>query len=112
MELKRISAEELFEKVQNQDQVMLLDVRAEEKYREYHIEEAAIENFNIPKNYIFEGNEEALGELPKGREVVVTCTTGNSAAKCANILAEKDFNVVVLDGGVTAWKAYLETENK
>jgi rhodanese-related sulfurtransferase len=110
MELKRISAEELFEKVQNQDQVMLLDVRADEKYRDYHIEEAAIENMNIPKNYIFEGNEEALGELPKDREIIVTCTTGNSAAKCASILAEKDYNVVVLDGGVTAWKNFLESK--
>jgi rhodanese-related sulfurtransferase len=110
MAVKIISAEELYEKAGNQDKLVLLDVRAEEKYKDYHIEEAAIKNINIPKNFIFENNEEAIKGLPKEQEIVVACTTGNSAAKCANILSEKDYNVVVLDGGITSWKEYLRSK--
>ncbi|HLQ97547.1 MAG TPA: rhodanese-like domain-containing protein, partial [Candidatus Dormibacteraeota bacterium] len=32
-----------------------------------------------------------------------TCTTGNSAGKCADILEDKGYQVTVLEGGITAW---------
>lgn len=110
MTLKKISPEALNEKMQNQEKVILLDVRAEEKYNQYHIEDLALENINIPKTNIFEGKEEVISKLPKDKEIIVTCTTGNSATKCANILAEKDYNVIVLEGGVTAWKEYCQNK--
>jgi rhodanese-related sulfurtransferase len=50
--------------------------------------------------------------LPKDKEIIVTCTTGNSATRCATILSEKDYHVVVLEGGITAWKNYVETKAK
>ncbi|MEH7442983.1 rhodanese-like domain-containing protein [Bacillus sp. JJ1122] len=112
MTVRRISAEELYEKVKKDNEMMLLDVRAEEKYKDYHIEETGIKNINLPKNFIFENNEGSIEALPKDKEIVVTCTTGNSATKCANILSEKDYDVVVLDGGVTAWKSFLETKSE
>lgn len=112
MTVRRISAEELYGKVKNDNEIMLLDVRAEEKYKDYHIEEKSIKNINIPKNFIFENNGESIQALPKDKEIIVACTTGNSATKCANILSEKDYDVVVLDGGVTAWKSFLETKNE
>lgn len=112
MTVRRISAEELYEKVKNDTEMMLLDVRAEEKYKDDHIKEASIKNINLPKNFIFENNEESIQALSKDKEIIVTCTTGNSAAKCANILSEKDYDVVVLDGGVKAWKSFLETKNE
>lgn len=49
---------------------------------------------------------DALNGLPKGREVVVTCTTGNSAAKCAKILDSLGYQVKILDGGLTAWNEF------
>ncbi|MGE8204677.1 rhodanese-like domain-containing protein [Heyndrickxia sp. NPDC080065] len=66
---------------------------------------------HIPKTVIFdmEGKENNNDlPLPKHEEIVVTCTTGNSAMKCASILAEKDYKVTVLAGGLTAWKEYLK----
>ncbi|SFB09151.1 MULTISPECIES: rhodanese-like domain-containing protein [unclassified Bacillus (in: firmicutes)] len=110
MTLKKISAEELFLRIENQEQLVLLDVRAEEKYNDYHIEDSSIENINIPKTEILEGKEDVLHSLPNGKEMIVTCTTGNSATRCATILSDKEYDVVVLDGGITAWKKYLETK--
>ena len=110
---KKISPEELYEKMQKQEKIMLLDVRAEEKYNDYHIEDSSIESLNIPKTGIFnlEENNDSIDALPKEKEIIVACTTGNSAAKCAAILAENEYDTVVLEGGITAWKEYLKTKS-
>ncbi|MFD2445418.1 rhodanese-like domain-containing protein [Bacillus sp. CGMCC 1.16607] len=108
MNVNKISPKELYEKMKKDNPVFLLDVRASEKFDADHIEGTTR---NIPKNIIFEMDEKSAQavELPKDEEIVVTCTTGNSAAKCAAILAEKDYNVLVLEGGVTAWKEYVKS---
>lgn len=110
--VKTITAEELYKKMQAQESLMLVDVRAEDKYNQFHIEGNGIEGVNVPKTEIFalEG-EQTIPSLPINKELIITCTTGNSATKCANILAEKDYDVVVLEGGVTAWKEYISKES-
>lgn len=113
MALKKISPEDLYKKIKGQEKVVLLDVRAEEKYNDFHIEDPSIENLNINKTEIFNQAENGVttfDSLPKGKEVIVTCTTGNSATKCATILSDNNYDVIVLDGGITAWKKYLETK--
>jgi rhodanese-related sulfurtransferase len=113
MILKKISPEKLYEKMKDQEKILLLDVRTEGKYNEFHIKDTSIENLNIPKTNIFniaENKEAAINTLPKEKEIIVTCTTGNSATKCATILSEREYDVVVLEGGITAWKKYLETK--
>lgn len=104
MTIRKITPKELQEKMEKDDKVLLLDVRAEEKYKASHIEGT---KWNIPKTAIFDMEEESISLLPKGQEIVVTCTTGNSATKCAEILSKKDYNVLVLEGGLTAWKDYI-----
>ena len=42
--------------------------------------------------------------IDENKEIIVTCTTGNSAKKCATILEEKGYQVTVLEGGLMAWK--------
>ncbi|KON88789.1 beta-lactamase [Sporosarcina globispora] len=110
MTLKKISPKELYEKMK-QEKVTLLDVRAEEKYKTYHIEDCNIESLNIPKTSIYSQTfEDAAVSLPKEKEIIVACTTGNSASKCAEILSEKEYNAIVLDGGITAWMEYIKTK--
>ncbi|GAA0338240.1 hypothetical protein GCM10008967_30630 [Bacillus carboniphilus] len=107
MSLKKITAEDFYKKLKK-EKVLLLDVRAEEKYNEYHIEDSNVDSLNINKMEIFKLEDAPSKELtlPKNREIVVTCTTGNSATKCASILSNLDYDVVVLEGGITAWKEY------
>lgn len=108
MTIKRIKAKELHERMKGGDKLVLLDVRAEEKYHEFHIDGSR----NIPKTTIFDldGDEsDTQLSLPKASEIIITCTTGNSAAKCAAILDTRDYQVTVLDGGLTAWKAYMSS---
>ncbi|MEH7085655.1 rhodanese-like domain-containing protein [Neobacillus drentensis] len=115
MSLKIISPKALDEKLQNNEPIFLLDVRAEEKYNDYHITDPNIINRNIPKNIIFDlekNGEEGLQSLPQNSDIFITCTTGNSARKCAEILSKKDYQVTLLDGGITAWKQYIDTKHK
>jgi rhodanese-related sulfurtransferase len=104
---KKISPKELLERIQGKEKVVVLDVRAEEKYRDYHIEDTQVMSVNIPKTEIFELTEgvESLA-LPKEGPIVVTCTTGNSAEKCAKILDGLGLQVEVLEGGLTDWKEF------
>ena len=115
MTIKTISPKELEERLKENAQTYILDVRAEEKYNDFHIEAAKIKNFNIPKTTIFELEEksdEEVASLPKNHEIIVTCTTGNSAKKCATILSRKNYNVALLEGGITAWKEYLQSQKR
>jgi len=100
--MKTILPKELNEKLKS-EKVFILDVRAEEKFKKEHIESS----INIPKTYLFDlqgQNTEPIANLPKNKEIIVTCTTGNSAKKCATILEEKGYQVTVLEGGLMAWK--------
>ncbi|HYK74876.1 MAG TPA: rhodanese-like domain-containing protein [Pseudoneobacillus sp.] len=106
MTIRKITVKELQEKMAKEKNVSLLDVRAEEKFQESHIEGTT---WNIPKTDIFNMEEGSISVLPKDQEIIITCTTGNSAAKCAEILSEKDYNVLVLEGGVTAWKELMSS---
>ncbi|MFK4997915.1 rhodanese-like domain-containing protein [Bacillus sp. N9] len=99
--MKTISAQELQTKIEESEDLCILDVRAKEKFEKEHIKKENIETMNIPKHMIFEDQPIAL---PKDKEIVVTCTTGNSARKCAAILEEKGYAVTLLKGGITAWK--------
>ena len=108
MTLKKISPEEFYKKMKDEEKLVLLDVRAEEKYNDYHIKDPNIENLNIPKTNILDLDKDKIQALPKEKEIFVTCTTGNSATKCATVLSDHDYDVVVLEGGITAWKEFLQ----
>jgi rhodanese-related sulfurtransferase len=107
VEVKKITAKELYEKMNIENKIHVLDVRVEEKFNEFHLQGTNFQTLNVPKTVIL--NEELPETIPQGEEIIVTCTTGNSAAKCANILAGKEYNVLVLEGGLTAWKDFLKT---
>lgn len=108
MNYRMISPKELYEKMKKGEKTFLLDVRAEEKFKDFHIEAPGMVTNNVPKTNILEGGDYII-TLPAEGDVIVTCTTGNSAAKCAAILSKKDDNILVLEGGVTAWKEFLKT---
>lgn len=109
MTLKKISAEELYNRLENNEEINIVDVRAEEKYQDFHLKAPSVNSKNIVKTEIFAlADKEAEIPLEKDQAYIITCTTGNSATKCANILSEQAYDVTVLDGGLTAWKAFLE----
>jgi rhodanese-related sulfurtransferase len=49
-----------------------------------------------------------LGELDRGREVVVLCRSGRRSLQVANFLQQNGFRAVNLAGGILAWSRDLD----
>ena len=93
--IPQITAVELKKRLDNKDDIFVLDVR--EPY-EYQIA-------NIGGNLIPLGElPQRLGELDKNREIIAHCRSGGRSQKAAELLAQNGFkNVWNMAGGITAW---------
>lgn len=91
-----IDVEMLNERLSRGDRVALLDVR-EPAEREI----AKLQNtFEIPLGEL----AQRLSELPKDREIVAYCLTGNRSARAAELLRDAGYpSVLNLEGGLRAW---------
>ena len=77
------------------DGAVLLDVREANEYEAGHAPHA----IHIP----YEQLEHRLGELPRGRDVVVYCASGVRSSLAASLLDRRDVPVANMRGGFNAW---------
>lgn len=84
---------------QKRDQgAFILDVREPDEWQQVHIPDATL----IPLGEL----PNRLNELPKDREVVVVCRSGNRSAKGRDILRGAGFTKVTsMAGGMNQWQA-------
>jgi rhodanese-related sulfurtransferase len=76
----------------------LLDVREPSEWAQAHIQGATL----IPLGSL----ANRLNELPKNRQIVVYCHTGNRSAQGRDILKNAGFTQVTsMAGGIAAWQA-------
>jgi rhodanese-related sulfurtransferase len=76
----------------------VLDVRQPEEWVEYHVPGSTL----IPLDQL----ESRLAEVPRDREVLVVCRSGNRSATGRDILLQAGFSEVTsLAGGLSQWKA-------
>lgn len=93
---KEISVAEAFTKYQNG--TFLLDVRTQEEWNEYHAPNTTL----IPLDQL----PNRLNELPREREIVVVCRSGNRSQQGRDILINAGFTQVTsMKGGLTEWRA-------
>ena len=91
--IERITAETLFEQLEEPDPPFVLDVRAESERAATRIDGS----LNIPLGRL----EERIGELPHGRPIVVHCSGGYRSSIAASIMRRHGFGQVVdLVGGI------------
>lgn len=91
-----INASELNEKLKFGKHPLVLDVRQPEEFRTGHISGAKL----IPLNEL----QRRIKELPKGREIVCVCASGNRSTSAAKTLAKEGYTVLNLSGGMMAWR--------
>ena len=93
---------ELKQMIEDQEQIMIVDVRGKMDYENGHIKDA----LSIPKKEI----ELNLDKLSRDMITIVYCYTGEChlAARAALILAENGFPVMELDGGIEAWRDHYK----
>jgi len=93
---KEISVSEAYSKYQGG--TFLLDVRTQEEWNEYHAPNTTL----IPLDQL----PARLNELPKDKEIVVICRSGNRSAQGRDILLNAGFTQVTsMAGGLTEWRA-------
>ncbi|MGB8211941.1 MAG: rhodanese-like domain-containing protein [Anaerolineales bacterium] len=81
-----------------QQGIFFLDVRTQAEWNQFHIAKATL----IPLDQL----SSRLGELPKGREIVVVCLSGLRSQNGAVILEKAGFKPVsYMQGGLEAWMA-------
>jgi rhodanese-related sulfurtransferase len=94
--LPSMSAVELSEKMKNGKRPLVLDVRQREEYRSGHIAGAKL----IPLNEL--GSR--MKELPKEREIVCVCASGNRSSSATRMLTGAGYNGINMKGGMSAWR--------
>jgi rhodanese-related sulfurtransferase len=98
--MRIITTHQLKELLDTQD-VILLDVQAEEEFIIEHIPDA----FNVPLGLLDEFHDEI--ELPKDQRVVVYANDSVDALTAAKLLEQKGYNSVLLyEGGLTDWEEH------
>jgi len=92
----KITASELNKKMKFGKHPLVLDVRQPDEFRTGHVTGAKL----IPLNEL----SRRMGELPRGREIVCICATGNRSGTASKTLAKAGFTVFNAQGGMLAWR--------
>ncbi|WP_338777769.1 rhodanese-like domain-containing protein [Metabacillus sp. FJAT-52054] len=94
--IKEISPSEVQEKLQNGENIELIDVREDEEVAEGIISKAKhIKMGDIPAR---------AGELDKEKEYIFICRSGRRSENVAAFLQEQGYKVVNMTGGMLEWK--------
>lgn len=91
-------ANDEFEIVMSQKNVVVLDVRTAEEYAEGHLPNAI--NIDVLKD---DFESKATSVLPGSTPVALYCRSGNRSKKAATILAGKGYSVTELQKGYNGW---------
>jgi rhodanese-related sulfurtransferase len=91
-----IGATELNDRFKNGKRPLIIDVRQPDEYRTGHIIGAKL----IPLNKL----SNRMNELPKNREIVCVCASGNRSGSATRMLAKEGYNAVNMQGGMMAWR--------
>ncbi len=92
-----ITAEAVFERIVDGEELFLVSVRGPDDYAKGHIEGA----INIPWKQI--AKAENLRKLPTDRQIIVYCYTGHSGALATTALNLLGYDAVNLKFGLVAW---------
>jgi rhodanese-related sulfurtransferase len=75
----------------------ILDVREPDEWAAGHVEGSLhIPMGEVPDRFV---------EVPQDQRVVVVCRSGGRSARVTEFLRQQGYDVVNLDGGLTAWQA-------
>ena len=101
---QEIDPEELKKKIDNNEDIFLLDVRTPQEYKAWRI---SYENHNNPKlipvDRLFMKDPALLEEIPKDKEIVTVCAHGNRSMIAAKILTQLGYSVKSVKGGMAGW---------
>ena len=101
-EIPEISVTELHQKIINNEDIVILDVREQSEYDICNLKQAVL----IPLGEL----EDKIDSLNKEKEYLVHCKLGGRSAKAVQVMQENGFNKVYnVAGGIRAWSEKIDT---
>lgn len=98
--IENVSVEDAQKMIEN-NEVQVIDVRTQEEFDEGHISGAQL--------YPLQTIEEMSEELDKDENYLIVCRSGNRSAQASDILLNKGFkNIYNMDGGMNEWTYEIE----
>jgi len=94
---QKISPEEAKNKMELDEDVLLLDVRTEQEYKEKHIPRSIL----VPVDQISMSIEKVITD--KNKEIIVYCRSGNRSKSAVNKLLKLGYTNVYDLGGINNW---------
>ncbi|MFW6017430.1 MAG: MBL fold metallo-hydrolase [Halapricum sp.] len=105
-----IAPAELRRRIEDGEDVTILDTRASGDFEEWHIEGETVEIENVPYfQFLDDVDEELLEDVPVGDPLVVLCAKGGASEYVAGMLAEEGRDVVHLEEGMNGWASIYES---
>jgi len=102
-----ITAQELKEKLERGDDIVLLDVRTAEQFKTKHIKDERVIQIALSDL------RDQVDKIPKGKEIVTICPMGKRAYEASRILQGAGFeDVKFLEGGLNMWAYDLEIKKE
>ncbi|HVH96376.1 MAG TPA: rhodanese-like domain-containing protein, partial [Bacillus sp. (in: firmicutes)] len=101
-ELKTLLDSFLNDKEQQQQKLLLLDVREPNEFKQWSIDGST----NIPLSKLL--RQESLSAIPKNKKIVTICPRGNRSTIAKYVLERYGYNVSSLEGGLKAWSFSFE----
>jgi len=100
--MKEISVKELKEKIDNNEDFQLIDVRETFEY-----DTSNLDGENIPLASVLLEKD----KISKDKPVVVHCRSGKRSAQAINLLENEGYtNLSNLKGGILAWKDEMDPD--
>jgi rhodanese-related sulfurtransferase len=89
-----ISAQEAIEKISNEKDIIILDVRTKGEYDSSHLKNSTfITLFELSNNF---------DKLDKNKTILVYCHSGTRSISACRKLSKNGFNVINISGGIVA----------
>ena len=98
-----ISPAEVVEKIQDNENIVLLDVRTSEEYAEIHLENALL--LPVETLSMQTLSDIGLGENAKNKEIIIYCRSGSRSKQAYDIMNSLGFtNIKSVSGGMVHWQ--------
>lgn len=100
---------ELLRRADDGEPLVLLDVRNNEDFKRWKLEgRKPLETVHVPYFDFIEDEEGAVAKLPRDRQIVVVCASGDSSAMVSELLNEKGLTSKNVAGGMVAYGTYQD----
>jgi glyoxylase-like metal-dependent hydrolase (beta-lactamase superfamily II)/rhodanese-related sulfurtransferase len=109
-EVDSVTPEKLKQRIDNGDDLTILDARMAGEYAEWHIDGPNIEPINVPYFHFLEEelDTDVIADVPDDREVTVICAKGGASEFVAGTLAERGYDVHHIEDGMNGWARIYE----